>query len=163
MADNSLVEKPDSRLVIQDAAFVLAKTEGKSSVDALIESYPDDETVIKMVEMRNSENYKDRNYANLILRRKAHQLLQSKKIKLLKEKYLERVQSMGNTALDVLEEIMIDGSSEKVRAEVAIEMLRHNIGNPDKDAGGGTQVVVMIGSNPAQVNTEIIEGEVVNG
>lgn len=163
MADNSLVEKPDSRLVIQDAAFVLAKTEGKSSVDALIQSYPEDETVIKMVKMRDSENYKDRNYANLILRRKAHQLLQSKKIKLLKEKYLERVQSMGNTALDVLEEIMIDGSSEKVRAEVAIEMLRHNIGNPEKDANNGTSIVVMIGSNPAQVNTEIIEGEVVNG
>lgn len=163
MADNLPVETPDSRLSVQDAAFVLAKTEGMSSIDALIEAYPDDEVVKTMKPLRDSENYKDRNYANLILRRKAHQLMQSKKIKLLKEKYLERVQSMGNTALDVLEEIMIDGSSEKVRAEVAIEMLRHNIGNPDKDAGGGTSVVVMIGSNPAKVQSQVIEGEVVNG
>lgn len=140
-------------LTEQDIAFVAAKTQGLTAIDALIEVYGDERSDIQeWAEGRNSDDPKVREYSKLMLRREAHSLTRRRPIQVLTEHYQERMKHMGETALDTLEELMLEGKSEKVRADVAIEVTRHNLGNPDKDQTGGIDtVVVVIGEPPKDV------------
>lgn len=142
----------DNELVLteQDAIFVLEKNSGRSAIDAVVIAYKDtDEKVRRAAELRESEDRKERETGKLMLRRIAHMLVRRHKIQVLNEKLVERMHQMGDTALDTLEELMIEGNSEKVRADVAIEVARHNLGNPDKDQTRDVAtVVVVIGEPP---------------
>lgn len=142
----------DTELVLteQDAVFVAEKVAGRSSVDALLIAYPDDPKYQEYRELAESKDRKDREYGKLMLRRAAYAVSKRRAVKVLADKYRERMMAMGDTALDVLEEIMLEGSSEKVRADVAIEVTRQNLGNPDKSDQGQQNVVIMIGTDPSQ-------------
>ena len=165
MADE-VVTTSEYELTQQDAVFVAERTAGKNSVDALIIAYEGDPQIEEWVALRDSKDRKDREFAKLMLRKKARALMNRRGIKVLTEKYQDRMAQLGDIALETLEELMVEGSSEKVRGDVAIEVARQNLGNPDKDKGGNQNVVIMIGSDPSQairVNNEPIEGEVVDG
>ena len=163
MADNLPDVKTSSSITVEDTNFVIAKESGMSSINALVQAYQSDEDIQMYAELRDDKNKKTRDYASLMLRRKAYDKIRTKKISLLTDHYKQRITSLGNVALDTLEEIMVDGSSEKVRAEVAIEMLRHNVGSPDRNEKNDTNVVVMIGTNPANTAVRtVIDGEVVD-
>lgn len=153
-------------LTQQDAVFVAERTAGKSSVDALLIAYEDDEQVQEWVKLSESKNARDREYGKLMLRKKARAINNRRGVKVLTEKYQERMAQLGDIALDTLEELMVEGKSEKVRGDVAIEVARQNLGNPDRDRGGNQNVVIMIGSDPSQsirVNNDPIDGEVIDG
>lgn len=137
-------------LTQEDALFVAEKTAGRSSVDALLIAYPQNKEYQEWAAKAKSEDRKEREYGKLMLRRAAYAVTKKRKIKVLAEHYRERMQAMGDTALDVLEEIMVDGVSEKVRADIAIEVTRQNLGNPDKSEQGQQNVVIMIGTDPSQ-------------
>ena len=150
-------------LTQQDAVFVAEKMAGTSPIEAVILAYSHtDEEVKDLATLHRSPNIKEREYAKAMLRRKAYNIMRQRKIKVLTEHYQERMARMGDVALDTLEELMVEGRSEKVRADVAIEVVRHNLGNPDKDKSGNQNVVIMIGTDPSQqikVGGEIIDGE----
>lgn len=152
-------------LTEQDISFVAAKSQGLNSMDALIQAYPDDSEIQQWADMRNSDDGREREYAKLMLRKKANLVNHRRPVEVLTQHYQERIIQMGEIALDTMEEIMIEGRSEKVRADVAIEVARQNIGNPDKDKSGNQNVIIMIGSDPAQqIRVDnVMEGEVVNG
>lgn len=159
------VANTEYSLTEQDALFVAEKSSGKSSMDALIAAYSDDAEVQEWALLRNDINGKTRDYAKLMLRKKARAVSARRGVKVLTEKFQERIEQLGDLAFDTIEEIMLEGRSEKVRGDLAVEMVRHNVGNPDKDKGGNQNVVIMIGTDPSQqirVNNEPIEGEIVN-
>lgn len=146
------VTNSELTLTEQDVAFVAAKSQGVSSIDALIQAYPDDEQIQEWAVLRDDINGKNREYAKLMLRKKAHSVTRRRPVEVLSQHYQNRIVQMGETALDTLEELMVEGRSEKVRADVAIEVTRHNIGNPDKDQNSGqSTVVVVIGEPPKDV------------
>ena len=156
-------------LTEQDVAFVAAKAQGLTAIDALIQVYPKDKLIKQWAEDRDSEDPKTREYAKLMLRRKANVMSRRRSVEVLTEHYQNRMQQMGETALDTLEELMVEGKSEKVRADVAIEVTRHNLGNPDKDQTKGAEtVVVIIGEPPKDIrnmadvykNKQIIQDDI---
>lgn len=163
---NEVVKTGEYELTQQDALFVAERTAGKNSVDALLVAYSDDEEIQSWEALRNSANRADREHGKLMLRKKARAVMSRRGVKVLAEKYQERMEQLGDIALETLEELMVEGSSEKVRGDIAIEVSRQNLGNPDKEKGGGQNVVIMIGSDPANsvvVDNEPIEGEVIDG
>lgn len=143
-------------LTEQDVAFVAAKAGGMTAIDALIHVYGDERPdIMEWAEARNSQDGKTREYAKLMLRREAHNVTRRRPVQVLSEHYQQRIIQMGETALDTLEELMVEGKSEKVRADVAIEVNRHNLGNPDKqDSGGQSTVVVVIGEPPKDIRSQ---------
>lgn len=76
---------------------------------------------------------------------------------MLRSKVNERLSEMAPLALDTLEELMVEGKSEKVRGDVAIEILRQNVGSPDK-ADNNVNVKVVFGND----NSDAIEGEIID-
>lgn len=164
MADE-VVKTEKYELTQQDAVFVAEKTAGRSAIDALVIAYEDDTEVQEWEIMRNSNARATREYGKLMLRKKARAVSNRRGVQVLSFKFQERVERLGEIAFDVIEEIMLEGSSEKVRGDLAIEIARQNVGNPDKEKGGGQNVVIMIGTDPSQsirVNNEPIEGEVID-
>jgi len=79
---------------------------------------------------------------------------------ILREKVNERVVELNPLALDTLEEIMIESKSDKVRADAAIEILRQNVGSPEKREETNTEVKIVFGNDPADM---IVNGEIING
>lgn len=145
-------EVNDLTLTEQDVAFVAAKSQGLSSMDALIQAYPEDEQIQEWAVLRDDINGKTRDYAKLMLRKKANSVTRRRAVEVLSEHYKNRIVQMGETALDTLEELMIEGKSEKVRADVAIEVTRHNVGSPDKNQDNTqSTVVVVIGEPPKDI------------
>lgn len=138
------------QLTEQDAAFVLERKAGTPSIDAVAIAFKDDKEIKEAIRLRESSDPKDREQGKLILRRKAANLNRQHKIQVLTSKLTERMQRMGDVALDTLEELMIEGKSEKVRADIAIEVSRQNLGNPDKSETGQQNVIIMIGKDPSQ-------------
>jgi len=71
----------------------------------------------------------------------------------------------------VIEEIMNNGRSEKVRADLAVEMVRHKVGSPTVKVASHEQKEVTITVGKPQSTDQlasdqvsnIIEGEVVEG
>ena len=70
----------------------------------------------------------------------------------------ERLADLSTVALDTLEELMVESKSDKVRGDVAIEVLRQNVGTPDKQGENNVSVKVVFGNDPS----EVVEGEVVD-
>lgn len=154
MSEVATINDEGNELVLteQDIAFVAAKAQGLSNIDALIDAYPHHPRVKEWATMRDSDDPKLREQGKLMLRRMAHMIQRRRPVTVLSEHYQRRIAQMGETALDTLEELMLEGKSEKVRADVAIEVTRHNLGNPDKDQTKGAEtVVVIIGEPPKDI------------
>ena len=88
----------------------------------------------------------------------ARELDSRPEMKMLKNKVNERLADLSTVALDTLEELMVESKSDKVRGDVAIEVLRQNVGTPDKQGENNVSVKVVFGNDPS----EVIEGEVVD-
>lgn len=88
----------------------------------------------------------------------ARELDNRPEMKMLKQKVNERLADLSVVALDTLEELMVESKSDKVRGDVAIEVLRQNVGTPDKQGENNVSVKVVFGNDPS----EVIEGEVVD-
>lgn len=87
----------------------------------------------------------------------ARELDNRPEMKMLKQKVNERLADLSVVALDTLEELMVESKSDKVRGDVAIEVLRQNVGTPDK-TDNNVNVKVVFGNDPS----EIIEGQVID-
>lgn len=87
----------------------------------------------------------------------ARELDNRPEMKMLKQKVNERLADLSVVALDTLEELMVESKSDKVRGDVAIEVLRQNVGTPDK-TDNNVNVKVVFGNDPS----EIIEGQIVD-
>lgn len=87
----------------------------------------------------------------------ARELDNRPEMKMLKSKVNERLADLSVVALDTLEELMVESKSDKVRGDVAIEVLRQNVGTPDK-TDNNVNVKVVFGNDPS----EIIEGQVID-
>lgn len=88
----------------------------------------------------------------------ARELDSRPEMKMLKNKVNERLADLSTVALDTLEELMVESKSDKVRGDVAIEVLRQNVGTPDKQGENNVSVKVVFGNDPS----EVIEGEVID-
>lgn len=88
----------------------------------------------------------------------ARELDSRPEMKMLKQKVNERLADLSVVALDTLEELMVESKSDKVRGDVAIEVLRQNVGTPDKQGENNVSVKVVFGNDPS----EVVEGEVVD-
>lgn len=88
----------------------------------------------------------------------ARELDSRPEMKMLKNKVNERLADLSTVALDTLEELMVESKSDKVRGDVAIEVLRQNVGTPDKQGENNVSVKVVFGNDPS----EVVEGEVVD-
>lgn len=95
----------------------------------------------------------------IALRWAARELEQRKEMKMLAQAMNKRVAELAPLALDTMEQIMVESKSDKVRADVAIELLRQNIGTPDKQDTNNTNITVVIGKDP---NLGVIDGEIVD-
>lgn len=101
---------------------------------------------------------KKANLAKAEIRWAARELDRRPEMKMLRSKVNEKLADMSSLALDTLEELMVEGKSEKVRGDVAIEILRQNVGSPDKNGDNNVNIKVVFGNDPS----EIVEGEVVD-
>ncbi len=102
------------------------------------------------------DNLPDGKQRQAEIRWAARELDNRPEMKMLRSKVNERLVDLSTVALDTLEELMVESKSDKVRGDVAIEVLRQNVGTPDKQGDNNISVKVVFGNDPS----EVIEGEV---
>lgn len=155
---SNLPEKVTSRtpmaLTQREVDYKMSRLQGMTAERAFEKCFKDDpdweEFFLELPE--------DQKKRKVEIRWAARELEKRKEMTQLQTVINHRVADLANVALDTIEEIMIEGKSEKVKAEVAIEVLRQNVGNPDKDQSS-VNVQVVIGKDPS---AGVIDGEIVD-
>ena len=99
----------------QDLEFVYA-----------LKTRPANKSMVSVFRDVYGNDYKDGNSESSSLQAK----LKSQHITTLMEDFDDRMESMADLALDVSEDIMRSGRSEKVKADLAIEFIRQRAGAP---------------------------------
>lgn len=156
------------QLTAEDRVFVSLLEQGFTKPQAYIEAYRDNKTVQKhLINIRKGSAYMDReapmfySEEGKLARRRAlaskNQLGQlarekarTKKIRMAFKTFVSRMEDLAVDALDVVEDIMLEGRSEKVRADLAIRMIEHQTGQPTIKQINQTnnEIVITVGEAP---------------
>ena len=160
MADASnlpekVTDKGMMALTKRELDYKLLRTQGMTAERAFEKTFRDDPD---WQEFFDNLPTKPRERA-IEIRWAARALDQRKEMKQLQEKINERVKELAPVAMDTMEQIMIESKSDKVRADVAIELLRQNVGSPDKRNEDAVNVQIVLGKDPT---LGVIDGEIVD-
>lgn len=157
--DSNLPEKVTDKGVMplteRELTYKLLRTQGMTAERAFERVFRDDPEWGAFFDELPSDPRK----RTVEIRWAARELDQRKEMKQLQQAINTKVQDLAPLALDTMEQIMIESKSDKVRADVAIELLRQNVGSPDKRNEDAVNVQIVLGKDP---NLGIIDGEVVD-
>lgn len=147
------------QLTPEDKEYIKLIADGVKPSPAFREAYPQHETVIfwKLAERGTPEHQK----ARTLLATAAKNKLQSKYIRRALMTYQDKMEEFSILSLETATELVQTARSEKVRADLAVEGIRHKIGTPvQKVAVQEHKTVVLTFDSPPPGDT-ILEGETV--
>lgn len=149
------------QLTSGDKEFIKLTEAGTRPSPAFREAYPQHDAVVfyKMTEPGTPERQK----AQEVLAAAARDKLQAKYIKNALMTYQDKMEEYSTLSLEAATELVKNARSEKVRADLAIEGIRHKVGTPtQKIAVQEQKTVYLTFGKPPQDRTDTIEGEVVS-
>ena len=156
------------QLTPEDRVYVALLEQGFSKPEGYVEAYRDNPTVQKhlaIIEYANEFNDEDAdNYYSkeaTIARKKAYfskqrlgqlarEKARTKKIRMAFHTLTRRMEDIAVDGLDVIEDIMLNGKSEKVRGDLAIRMVEHQVGQPTRKilSQSNNEITITIGEAP---------------
>lgn len=168
MALPAQVPEVQVQLTDEDRVFVSLLEQGFTKSEAYVNAYPNDKTLKKHLDIiqnaenqLQNENYGSCKYYNELMRERskavqrigslARDRCRTQKIRLAFHHFTRRMEDLAVDALDVAYEIMNNGRSEKVRADLATRMIEHHIGSPTQKVLSQSQneITITIGDAPA--------------
>lgn len=160
MSDVPEIQK---QLTKVDLEFVSLMQQGFTKVEAYREAYRDHPNVKRLVaEVEAADNVAGLDYKQVAevretarkaaanLRELAYQKAKRKDIRLAFHHIVKRMETLAADAVDVWEEIMLYGRSEKVRADLAMEAVSHQLGKPTQKvlSQSDNSITITIGEAP---------------
>lgn len=147
------------QLTAEDKEFVKLIEAGSKKAPAFRASYPQHPAVIRW--MRSEPGSPDRQRAMELVIGAAKNKLQAKYMQGAIISYQESMDRFSNLSLVTATDLVQNARSEKVRADLAIEGIRHKVGSPVTKVQVQEEATVYLtfGEPPAD-RTDIIEGEV---
>lgn len=126
-------------------------------------AFPNDPAVQRYMDAVKTGDTAARKKESQVVTQLAKNKLQTKHIQQALETYTNRMDQLANDALETVDEIMNDKqASKKVRADLAMEMIRHKVGSPTQKVmqqSEGSIVISFGDRHPDDVDP--IEGETV--
>ena len=151
------------QLTKEDKTFIKLHQEGVANSTAFKQAYPDHFAVVGWHESFPGTSERQKYAENIVSLAKAK--LRSKYIQRALTTYIERMDEFSALSLETATELVQHARSEKVRADLAIEGIRHKIGTPVQKVAVQEQKTVYLtfGKPPEKTDmTDIVEGEVVS-
>lgn len=149
--------QPPKILSFGDKEFIKRIEAGEKKSPAFRASYPDHPAVIQWT--RSEPGSPDRQVAAEAIQQSAKAKLQAKYMRGALLTYTDKMEQFSEHSLDTAIELVKGARSEKVRADLAIEGIRHKIGTPvQKVAVHEEKTVYLTFGKPP---SDIIEGDVV--
>jgi hypothetical protein len=149
----------------EDKLFVKLVSEGKMNRSkAFRTAYPNHPHSLNYREAFKSADATARKRAAMLSVQASKTKLQTKRIQTAMEKFQDRMDTIADKSLNVIDTILDHGRSEKVRADLAVEMVRHKVGTPTHKIAKSEEKVVYFGFGkpPKERDTEeIIEAEII--
>lgn len=145
-----------------DKEFIKLTESGTKPSPAFREAYPTHDAVVfwNMTEPGTEERQK----AAEVLKQAAKQKLAAKYIQNALTTYQDKMEEFSTLSLETATDLVKNARSEKVRADLAIEGIRHKIGTPvQKVAVQEKKTVILQFGAPPEGDTArtVVEGEVV--
>lgn len=153
---NQYYKSIPQQLTPEDKAFIKLIGDGMKKAPAFREAYPNHPSVVKW---RNSEpGSPDRRRAIELIIYAAKNKLQAKYMQPAVKTYTESMERFSDLSLETAIELVQNARSEKVRADLAIEGIRHKVGTPVTKVSvqEDKKVIITFGKPPEK---KVIEGE----
>lgn len=153
----------------EDKMFIKLVSEGVNRTKAFRLAYPDHPTVRRYMDAVKTEAPAEvKKLARTQVTALSKDKLQTNHIQSAMTTYVNRMEELADDALETVDEIMNDkGASKKVRADLAMEMIRHRVGTPTQKVQVQEEKNIFIGfggAHPDDDTTDIdsiLEGEVI--
>ena len=148
------------QLTPEDKEFIKLHEEGVKNSEAFREAYPAHPATLAWGVTKPGSP--ERQKAAEMVKDAAKAKLQTKYIRRALATYVDKMEEFSVLALETATDLVQNARSEKVRADLAIEGIRHKIGTPvQKVAVQESRTVILTFGKPKPDHSEAIEGEVV--
>lgn len=145
--------------------FIKLVAKGINRTKAYRMAFPNHPTVMKYMDLvKTNSDPQARRDAGQSVTQLSKDKLQTKHVQAAMTTYVTKMDKLANDALETVDEIMNDhGASKKVRADLAMEMIRHKVGTPTQKVQVQEEKNIFIGFGDRHPDDadDIIEGEVV--
>lgn len=149
------------KLTDGDKTFIKLHEEGEKPSAAFRIAYPEHDAV--QFYLLTEPGTPQRQKASEVLKDAAKTKLNAKYIKNALMTYQDKMEEFSALSLETATDLVKNARSEKVRADLAIEGIRHKIGSPTvKIASQESKVVHITFGEPPRDESSVIEGEVVS-
>ena len=143
----------------EDKRFIELVSKGMMKAKAFKLAYPDHESVKRYMEFKETRSPEEIARAAELVNQATKTKLQTNRIQTALVSYQDRMEILADKSLDVAEDILDNGRSEKVKADLAIEFIRHRVGTPvQKIAVKEDKTVYITFGEP----TTVIDAEVID-
>ena len=137
--------QPPKMLSKEDKKFIQLISEGKKKAPAFREAYPEHH----LVKRWNGSEGEAKQYAAALIVSASKTKLQAQYMRGALTTYQDKMEQFSTLAVDTAIELVKGARSEKVRADLAIEGIRHRVGTPvQKVAVQGQKVVTLTFGKP---------------
>lgn len=154
------------QLTPEDKEFIKLHEDGVKNSPAFREAYPSHPATLAW--NMTKPNTPERQKASEMVKDAAKSKLKTKYISRALATYHDKMEEFSRLSLETATELVKNARSEKVRADLAIEGIRHKVGTPvQKVAVQESKTVILTFGKPSHSNTpsessNIIEGEVID-
>lgn len=151
------------RLTNEDKEFIKLHEEGVKNSPAFRQAYPSHPAVIAW--NITKPDTPERQKASEMVRDAAKQKLLTKYIRRALATYQDKMEEFSRLSLETATKLVKSARSEKVRADLAIEGIRHKIGTPVQKVAVKEEktVILTFGRKPAKnPHADAVEAEVVS-
>lgn len=157
----------------EDRNFIRGIVNGQKKPTAFKESYPNHPTVKRYMDIVNKrvepEDEGERSRLNASIAQMAKDKAQAKYIAERLVAFQESMDVLASKSIIVANDLLDNGRSEKVKADLAIEFIRHKVGTPVQKVQAQVEKTVhfSFGEPPEKIRgkddlSDILEGEVID-
>lgn len=149
-------------LSAEDKEFIRLVQTGMNRSKAYRLSHPDHPTVVKYIDAVKTEApAEEKRRLSQSVTQLAKDKLQTNHIQSALTTYTKKMEDMADDSLVVLHDILLNGRSEKVRADIGMEFVRHRVGTPTQKVQVSEEKNITITFGDPHPE-DIIEGEVLD-
>lgn len=145
------------KLTPEDKAFIKLYEDGSRPSTAFREAYPTHPAVIKWTQ--SEPGSPDHQKAAEAIKQAAKFKLGSKYMKKALTTYQDSMEKFSQLSLETATDLVVNARSEKVRADLAIEGIRHKIGTPVTKVAVQEKKVVYLTFDKPPEDREVIDVE----
>lgn len=146
----------------EDKEFIKLHEEGVKNSPAFREAYPTHPATLAW--NITKPGTEERQKASEMVKDAAKAKLNAKYIRRALATYQDKMEEFSRLSLETATELVKSARSEKVRADLAIEGIRHKIGTPVQKVAVQEQktVILTFGNAPAEESPAVVEGELID-